>query len=359
MLADLAAWKQRPGCLTTMAYELCSVILENYSTLTDGKLLLFLSLQIGFRHLNPHHPQIPTELAHTEHHQRMVNAVFNSGDEEVIADLLHAWTSHSESHQPSPSLDVCAGYLVGLRPSSQRLRRLAIRSIELIDNREFEEIGTGKLCQWLDHLDVGAEDMDREDRWVDLLTFIIRHPEGVRCLPHPYWELLVESSLSGSLRSGGVTWDPNIMTNLESDQEWGKLECWMGIVWMSWPPETGDTTEADIGRVSLSLFRQRPGPVWKLGRRMVEQWNKERPKGVPDSFRRICDQVCLEWRSRLDRKFPSMVASRFRAYVGSCFVLDPLQLPTKNLRTLRVHVRRPDRRLGRILSRRHRYLYIP
>jgi len=358
MLADLAAWKQRPGCLATMAYELCSVILENYSSLADGELLLFLSLQIGFRHLDPQNPQIPTELVHTEHHQRMVNAVFGSGDEEVIADLLHAWTSHSDSHQPSPLLDVCAEYLVGLRPSSRRLRRLAIRSTELIDHREFEEIGMRELCRWLDHLHVGVEDMDREDRWVNLLTSIIRHPEGVWGLPHPYWELLVEYSLSGSLQPECIIWDPDIMTNLESDQEWGKLECWVGILWMLWPPETGVTTEADLGRVSLSLFRQRPGSVWKLGRRLVERWNEERPEGVPESFRRVCDQANLGWRGRLDCKFLFVVANRFRAYADSSFVLDPLQLPTKKPRSLHVHVHGHHRHLGRILSRR-RYVYEP
>jgi len=320
MLADLAGWKQRPGCLTTMAYELCSVILENYSSLADGKRLLFLLLQIGFRHLDPQHPRMPTELAHTEHHQQMADIVFESGDEEVIADLFHAWTSHSDSHQPLPSLGVCVGYLIGFRLSSRRLRRLAIRSIELIDHRGFKEVGTRELCRWLDHLHVGIDDMDREDRWVNLLTAIIRRPEGVRCLPHPYWELLVEFSLSGSLRPGGMTWDPDITKNLESNREWEKLECWMGIVWMLWPPETGITTEADLRCVSLSLYRQRPGSVWKLGRRLVERWKEERPEGVPESFRRICDQARLEWRSRLDCKSPFIVASMFRIYANSFFV---------------------------------------
>jgi len=60
----------------------------------------------------------------------------------------------------------------------------------------------------------------------------------------------------------------------------GMLEHWMGIVWMLWPPETGITTEADLRRVSLSLFRQRPGSVWKLGRRLVIRWREECPEGA-------------------------------------------------------------------------------
>ena len=93
----------------------------------------------------------------------------------------------------------------------------------------------------------------------------------------------------------------------------------MGVVWMLWPPETGVTTEADLGRVMLSLFRQRPGSVRKLGQRLVERWSKELTEGVPESFRRICDQARREWRSGLGRKFRFMVTCLFRAYWG--FVL--------------------------------------
>ena len=316
MLVDLAGWEQRPGCLTTMAYGWCSVIFENHSRLADGTRLLSLSLQIAFCHLDPRRPQIPT----TEHHQRMVDLVFESGDEEAIADLLHSWTCHSDSHQPSPSLGMCAGHLIGSHYSSQKLRRLVIRSIELIEPQEFEGIGVAEFCRSLDHLCVGVEDVDREDRWSNLLMCIIQRPEGVRCLSHPYWELLVASSLSGSLQSGGVTWNPDITVNLEDSQEWGKLECWMGIVWMLWPPETGVTTEADLGRVSVSLFRRRPGSVRKLGQRLVDQWREARPDGVPESFRRICDRACREWRSRLDCKFLFRAFSPFRTYWGSRFV---------------------------------------
>ena len=299
-----------------MVYELCSVIFENHSSLADGTQLLSLSLQIAFCRLDPQHPQMPT----TEDHQRMVDVVFGSGDEEAIADLLHAWTCHSDSREPSPSLSMCAEHLIGTHSSSQKLRGLIIRSIELIDPRGFEGIGVAEFCRSLDHLRVGVEDMDREDRWANLLTCIIERPEGVQYLSHPYWELLVGLSLSGSLRPGAVTWNPDITENLESNQEWDKLECWMGVVWMLWPPETGVTTEADLGRVCLSLFRRRPGSVWKLGRRLVERWREEHPEGTPESFRRICDQAGREWRSGSNCKFLTMVLSSFRTYWGPCFV---------------------------------------
>ena len=83
------------------------------------------------------------------------------------------------------------------------------------------------------------------------------------------------------------------MESLEGDQEWGKLECWMGIVWMVWPPETGSTTEEDVLRVTLLLFCQRPGAIQKL-ERWMERWSGRSGKDVSESFRRACEQARLE-----------------------------------------------------------------
>ena len=326
MLVDLVGWEKRPSCLTTMAYELCSTISENYSSLADGKELLFLSLQIGFRHLNPNNPRVLAKLTHTVHHQHMTNVIFKSADDEIVADLLHAWTSHSNSHEPSPSLSVCARDLIGLRPSSSRLRRLAIRAVECIGYQKFERVGLQGFFELLDHLGVSAEDMDDKKVWATLLLDIIQSSEGIRHLSPPYWQLLVELSLSGSVRPECIAWNPNIMTYLERIQEGGKLECWMCIVWMLWPPETGITTEEDLGRVSLSLFRQRSGSVWKLGQRLVEWWSEERTEGAPESFRRIRDQVCLEWRSRLNRKSLLRIASPLQALCSTVFCFRSTQI---------------------------------
>ena len=81
------------------------------------------------------------------------------------------------------------------------------------------------------------------------------------------------------------------------------------------------------------------------------QWSEERPEGVPESFRRIPDHACLEWHGRSDCRFPFIIVSGFRAYAGSCFSLDPLQLQTRKLKILHVH-----HHPGKILSRR-RQLY--
>lgn len=216
MLLDLAKWEQRPSCLTTAAYEWCSAICENYSNLVDGRDLLFLSLEIAFRYLDP---QIPTNLIHTEHHQSMVGIVFGSRDDEVIADLLHAWTSQDGCHRPPPSFDMCATHLV---------------SLSIL-----------------------------EPRWLE-----------------------------------GVAWSPRIMTSLEGDQRWDKLESWMGIVWMVRPPGTGSATEADVLRVTLLLFHQRSGAIQKL-ERWMELWCEKHGKVAPESFRQVCKQARLEAAQRI------------------------------------------------------------
>ena len=73
-----------------MAYGWCSVILENHSILGGVEDILFLSLEIGFHHLNPEMIWIGANPIHTEYHWKLASIVFNSRDSEAIADLLHA-----------------------------------------------------------------------------------------------------------------------------------------------------------------------------------------------------------------------------------------------------------------------------
>jgi len=112
MLTDLAGGNSVP---VAMAYELCSMIFENYSNLT-----FFPFVASRLPYLDPQHSRIPAELTHAERYQQVADAVFRSGDDEIIADLLHAWTSHGDSHNPPSSLDVVARHIVGLQPPSQR-----------------------------------------------------------------------------------------------------------------------------------------------------------------------------------------------------------------------------------------------
>lgn len=265
MLLDLSKWEQRSSCLTAAAYEWCSTICENYSSLADGKTLLSLSLEIGFRRLDPKHPQSLTKLTHMEYHQFMVDTVFESQDDEVIADLLHVWTSHNDSNEPPPLLNLYAKYLIRLRPFSQRLRRLVIRAIGLIGYRGFERVGVEEFFKLLDLLQATVEDMDDKGGWAMLLLDTVQSSEGIQYLSHPYWELLAELSVSESRRLEGVALRLRVVESLESNLEWDKLEAWMGIVWMVWPPETASTIEK-VRDVMLLLFRQRSGAIQKLER---------------------------------------------------------------------------------------------
>jgi hypothetical protein len=107
---------------------------------------------------------IEAVLTHTEHHRGLVDVVFQSQESEVIADLLHAWTTESMSHDPAYTLlGFCAEHLVGLHdlvPFSPRLRRLVIRSVELIGYKGFEGVGVERFIGLLNHLHVTVEDMD-------------------------------------------------------------------------------------------------------------------------------------------------------------------------------------------------------
>ena len=71
-------------------------------------------------------------------------------------------------------------------------------------------------------------------------------------------ELAISEPWPGSSR---IAYSPQITTLLTEAQEWNKLECWVGVVWMAWPP---GTTEEDLDRSMVLLFRQRPGALQKL-----------------------------------------------------------------------------------------------
>lgn len=295
VLGDLVKLEARPLCLTKMTYEWCSTILENRQNLGGWERLLLVCLEIGFRRLDAGKPYIGTVLTHTEHHQGLADVVFKNQKSEAIADLLRAWTagghSFGSAHLP---LSACAEHLVGLRnliPSSQRLRRLIIRSVEIVGYQAFEEVGVESFIELLDDLRVTVKDMDDKDEWVLLLLDIIRSSNGAQCLPHWYWELIAELAVSESwwLRLGPTN-SQKIMESLTDAQEWSNLECWMATVWMLSPPEAGVMREEDLSHSMVLLFRKQPDAAQELKRRM-ERWSQEREKDIPESFQRICERA--------------------------------------------------------------------
>jgi len=294
VLNDLIKLETRPVCLTEIAYEWCSAICENYQNLRDWESLLLPSLEIGFRHLDFQDYRIEARITHTEHHKRLVGVVFESRKSEAIADLLHVWTAEGgRDDRADILLSLCTEHLVGLHdlvPSSSRLRRLVIRSVELVGYEGFEEVGMVRSTELLNHLCVTVEDMDECDDWAELLFNIIQSSGGAQLLSDWYWDLLVGLATSSESLGDEIAYNPQVIAFLTEAQEWSKLECWMGIVGMVWPPEAGGIGEKDLYRSMLLLVRQRPGAVQRL-EQLMELRHCICDEDIPESLQRICEQV--------------------------------------------------------------------
>ena len=278
-----------------MAYEWCSTICGNHQNPEDRESLLFLCLEIGFRHLDFRHLYIKARLTHTDYHRELADIVFKSRESEAIADLLYAWTvTDSSLGRARALLGTCTGHLVNLHnliSISSRLRGLVIRSVELIGYEGFEGVGVERLVESLNHLRVSLDDMDDRFKWAKLLLDTLESSEGARRLSYGYWELLVELAISKSLWLGRkIAYSPQIVTSLTEAREWSKLEYWMGTVWMAWPPGADGITEEDLGRSMPLLFHQRPGAVQKL-EQWMKRWSQENGEEIPEPFRRICRQA--------------------------------------------------------------------
>jgi len=296
VLRDLVRLENRPPHFAEMAYELCSSLCENHQCFENQGSLLLLSLEIGFCHLDPQRWYTSDfQLNHTEHHRGLIDVVFKSGDGEAIADLLHALTMESSHHDPAHTLlGICTEHLADLHnrtPLSSRLRCLVMRSVGLIGYKGFEGVGVERLFQMLNHLRVTAEDIDTKFEWMKFLLDVFQSPEGIRHLSQLYWELLVELAISPWSDDDVVIYNPQIVVSLTEAEAWDKLECWMGTVWMIWPPGVGGTTEEDLERMTLLLFHHQPGVVQKLIHWM-ERWRSGgSDREVPESFKRICAQA--------------------------------------------------------------------
>ena len=300
MLFDLVKLEDRPDYLMEMAYNWCSVICENHQILEDWERLLLVCLEIGFRRVGVQKRYIGSWLRHTEHHSKLVDVVFKSQKTEAITDLLHALTTGNTPLEPEHAtlLDICTGHLVtlhNLMPFSPRLRQVAIRFVALIGYKRLKALGVDGFTELLGHLHVTVKDIDIGGlvEWIILLLDTIQSFEGARRLSHWYWELLVELPTSNFVQErlqDRLIYNPRIMTQLINAQEWDKLECWMGIIWMVWPPGAGVMAEEDLDRSMVLLFRQRPGASQKL-ERWMERWSQEHGEEVPESFRRLCGQA--------------------------------------------------------------------
>ena len=298
MLSDLASSETQTTHLTELAYEWSSVVCKNYSSFEEGKDILLLSLEIGFRHLDPE--WIDAKLIHTEHHQKLADIIFKSENGDAIADLLHAWTSRSTSHVACTSLNICVEHLIGLYylyPLSSRLHNLIVHAIQLISYEAIKQVRVEEFVRLLNNLHIGVGDIEDGEMWMKLLLDIIQSDRGIQDLSHPYWELLVELAVSWQWNLEKKIYSPHIMMSLEDAKEWDKLECWIAFIWMSWPSEGDKTADVeDIRRVMLSLFHQRPGAIQWLEQKWRHKlmWTENNLQHIPELFQQICKQGHIE-----------------------------------------------------------------
>ena len=294
---------------TRMAHRWCVAILKNREGCDNWRSLVTLSLQIGFRRVDERFPTTYLDLTLTEDHQELFDAVLSSNDSEAIADLLQAFTVEDSPNGPAhTSCHICALSIFDLHnrvtvPSSPRLRRLFARSISQIGFERLEEVGVGagNFVELLNHFHTNGEELDPKIASDLLLMGAFQSPEGVQHLVLQCWESLVEVIILfpwrlslGVFLPGSPETDPQpynscVTTSLLDEQEWDKLECWIGVVWMTWPPETDDVN-VDLKCAMVPLFRQRPGAIRKLTE-WVERWSKERNEPVPASFYQTCEQA--------------------------------------------------------------------
>jgi len=295
MLSDLTRMGNRPTWLTERAYEWCSMICKNYQNLEDGQILLFLSLEIGFRHLDPKSPWNVVSLTHTEHHSKMADIIFESGDHEAITNLLLAWTLGDEPPSPQRPLNACARHITLLpKPHlfSLRLQQVIIHSIITIGYEGFKEAGVEEFVALLDNLHFDTDNPQWKCQWVMLLLDVLQSSEAAQLLSQHHWKSLVELVIQWSeyLEYGWATYNPQIMTNLKGAQEWDKLECWIGVVWLMWPPENDKTMEMDLEDGMLLLSHKQPGSIQRL-QQWMGQWKGIWYLNVPQSFGRICEEA--------------------------------------------------------------------
>lgn len=294
-MLQLTKWDNRPDCLRVMAYEWCSEICRNSPDLDDGRHLLFPALEIGFRGLDSRHQWTNVRPVHTEYHQRMADIVFKSESEEVIADLLQARTTQNYPKKSRGLLDTWARHLIHLEhvaSASQRLWRLVVHSIEHLGFHSFDRVGVEGFAALLDRLEIDVNNVDSRNRWLQLLLEVVQSPKGRQSLSHSYWELITELAVAGAwLLCGPIDYELQVMVSLEADQEWDRLECWMGFVWLLRRPKIGAVPEG-LERVMLSLLRQRPGVAQRLEQWLQRSAIDDAPKCL-EFLRWICEQAGL------------------------------------------------------------------
>ena len=295
-LRILTQLKDRPTDLAEAAYGWCVMIWRNHHNYYGCGTLLYLSLEVGFRHLRRTGPWTIPVSTSAKHHQEIFDAVLKSNNTEAVIDLM--WASVLIDGTGGLGLSICTDYVLNLcsaatEPLSQKLQEIFITCVGRTGLGAPEKVGKGRFVDLLNRLRIDIEYLwGGRDTWAMVPLKIIRSPEDARNLAAQSWELLAD--LAAETRwldhdSLNATYSPDVTASLLKAKEWDKLECWMGFVWMVWPPEAGNVVEG-LGDTTKLLFQQRPGAVHKLTQRM-ERWSRNHFTNVPESFKQICDEL--------------------------------------------------------------------
>lgn len=190
------------------------------------------------------------------------------------------------NRQPAvKSFNVYKRYITDLHnnvavPFSPRPLKAVMYSIKPVGYEGFEEVGTKKLIESLNHLLVGFKkgEMPPPYDWGIVLMETTQSSEDLRHLAIPSWELLM--IFIPIYTWSGMKYTTHVTSSLLDSQEWDKLERWIHIVWMIWPPDTDNITEG-LKHAMESLILHQPNAVGELVK-LVEEWSKEHDADVPE-----------------------------------------------------------------------------
>ena len=287
LLKFLAAWEERPSCLTPIAYDLCSIIsqargpvlgcsipsphlltpytpyLWNFGE-EDVEDLLLTAFRIGFRLVGPDSDHSTLRLGDTPPDAKIFKIAFSSSDDEAIADAACVWIADN-INIPPVSFSRSFSQRVGrTTPFSPRLRWVCVRAIPSVLHRELGTAGL-ETVRLLNRLKIDEDDMiaGSNSEWAKVLVSVIRSQVGPRNLSFHYWCLLERLLSDPQDCDGFIHRDVEVVEFLEKAGEWKKLEVWMAVVWRSllFSGTGTPTSMVDIERVTLELLFQIPSAL--------------------------------------------------------------------------------------------------
>ena len=293
LLFTLTQLETRPLELAEVAYDWCAMIWKNRQSYEDWTTPILLSLEVGFRHIRPSGANMVPPFSRTEYHQGVHDLVLDSKNIEAITDL--AWASFAFEGSGQLGLKIVDRVVNRpggvTEPFPRDLGRIFARCMEFLGLEALEYVEKQRFVELLNCLDIDFKDqgrMGRRDAWAAILLEIIQSPDGAQHLAIQFWEFLVEIIVAG--HGSRAAYNPGVaLTYLVDGNEWDKLECWLGIVWMLWPPESGNVPKV-LEDTMKSLFQQQPDAVQRLTQRM-EQWEEKAWGRMPETFQQTCDKL--------------------------------------------------------------------